>query len=64
MGLEKEEVLYIGDSNTDMLTGNAGLDTVGVSWGFRGREELEAYGGTFVVDRPEEILGLLERSEQ
>ena len=32
--------------------------------GIQGREELEAYGGTFVVDRPEEILGLLERSEQ
>lgn len=65
MGLKKDEVLYIGDSDTDMLTGkNAGLDTVGVSWGFRGRKELEAYGGTYVVDRPDEIPGLLERSKQ
>lgn len=65
MGLTKDEVLYIGDSDTDMLTGkNAGLDTVGVSWGFRGREELEAYGATYVVDRPDEISVLLERSEQ
>lgn len=57
MKLPKEEVLYIGDSKTDMQTGqNAGMDTIGVSWGFRGREELEENHASYVVDHPEDIL--------
>ncbi|MDD6253354.1 MAG: HAD family hydrolase [Candidatus Cryptobacteroides sp.] len=41
-GTRKEEVVYIGDSDVDMQTGaNAGVKTIGVSWGFRSREELE-----------------------
>lgn len=52
----KEEVVYIGDSNVDMQTGlNAGVDTVGVTWGFRSREELEAFRPMAVVDHPAEL---------
>ncbi len=57
-----EEVVYIGDSDVDMEFGkNSGVDTIGVSWGFRGREELVNAGGKYVVDtcrEIEEILGL------
>ena len=50
-------MLYIGDSKTDMQTGqNAGMDTIGVSWGFRGRKELEENHASYVVDHPEDIL--------
>ena len=57
MKLSKEEILYIGDSKTDMQTGqNAGMDTIGVSWGFRGRKELEENHASYVVDHPEDIL--------
>ena len=57
MKLPKEEILYIGDSKTDMQTGqNAGMDTIGVSWGFRGRKELEENHASYVVDHPEDIL--------
>ena len=57
MKLPKEEILYIGDSKTDMQTGqNAGMDTIGVSWGFRGRKELEENHVSYVVDHPEDIL--------
>lgn len=60
MNLKPEEVLYIGDSKTDMITGqNAGMDTIGVTWGFRDRQELESNGGTYVVDSPEEILNII-----
>ena len=35
LGLKKEECLYLGDTNTDMKTGQAAkVDTVGVTWGF------------------------------
>ena len=59
-GVTKEEVLYVGDSNVDMQTGlNAGVDTVGVTWGFRSRAELEAFGPLAVVDSPEELEAII-----
>lgn len=52
----KSETVYVGDSNVDMQTGlNAGVRTVGVSWGFRTREELAAYSPSAIVDTPEEL---------
>lgn len=57
MKLQINEVLYIGDSKTDMQTGqNAGMDTIGVSWGFRGAKELEENHATYIVEKPEDIL--------
>lgn len=57
LGLGKEEALYLGDTNTDMLTGKAaGLFTVGVLWGFRDREELEAYQADALIEKPMEIM--------
>ena len=56
-GVEKEETLYFGDTNTDMRTGaNAGVDTIGVTWGFRGREELEAFVPRLIVDYPSQVV--------
>ena len=57
----KAETVYVGDSNVDMQTGsNAAVRTIGVSWGFRSREELAAYNPSSIVDIPaqltEEIL--------
>ncbi|MFQ9701604.1 MAG: HAD family hydrolase [Enterocloster clostridioformis] len=35
LGLSKSEILYLGDTNTDMEAGdNAKVDTVGVTWDF------------------------------
>lgn len=51
LGADPATTLYVGDSNVDVLTGhNAGLKSAGVSWGFRGRAELEAAGADYVVD--------------
>lgn len=59
-GLRPEEVVYVGDTNTDMKTGkNTGMFTVGVTWGFREREELESCGADRVVDKPGEILAIV-----
>ena len=55
-GITKEEVVYCGDSDVDMMTGiNAGVRTIGVTWGFRTREEIASYSPWKIVDRAEEI---------
>ncbi len=59
-GVSRDEVLYVGDSGVDMRTALAvGVRSVGVTWGFRSREELAEAGATYLVDRAEEILKLL-----
>lgn len=55
-GLAREEAIYVGDSDVDVITAhNAGLFCVGVTWGFRGRLELEKAGADAIIDSPEEI---------
>ena len=55
------ECLYIGDSNTDMKTGiRAGMDVVGVTWGFRDRKELESFNPKYVIDHPSEIIDIVK----
>lgn len=62
-GVGKKDTVYIGDSGVDMETGkNAGVDTVGVTWGFRPREELEAFHPQLIACRWEEILRFLSNS--
>ena len=57
MHVSKEECLYIGDSEVDAATGrNAGLQTIGVLWGFRDRKTLETAGVDDLIDRPDELL--------
>ena len=54
------EVVYVGDTNTDMQTGgNAGVRTIGVLWGFRTREELAAYHPWKIVSTAEELTKAL-----
>lgn len=59
-GVAKGRVLYVGDSGVDMQTAAAaGVRSVGVTWGFRERRELEQTGAEHIVDVPGEILNLL-----
>lgn len=59
-GIKKEECLYIGDSEVDIKTGhNAGLTTIGVTWGFRTREQLLEAGALHLIDKAEELLHFL-----
>lgn len=54
----KEQVVYVGDSNVDMQTGaNAEVRTIGVTWGFRSREELASYNPSAIVDSAEALAG-------
>ena len=55
-GISKEDVIYCGDSDVDMLTGiNAGVRTIGVTWGFRSREELQKHNPWLLAENPGEI---------
>lgn len=58
---KREDVVYIGDSCVDMETGlNAQVNTIGVSWGFRPRTELEAYQPDLIADSTADILKFLK----
>ena len=60
MQVSKEECLYIGDSEVDLATGKAaGMKTILVSWGFRGRKALEEDGADCIVDSVDEILEIM-----
>ena len=59
-GMKPSLTLYIGDSGVDMHTARNGkLTSVGVTWGFRSRQELEENGADYIIDQPQQILELL-----
>lgn len=60
LGASPAETVYVGDSDVDVLTGhNAGLLVCGVTWGFRGREELTRAGAELLADDAGELAALL-----
>jgi len=59
-GLTRGEALYIGDSGVDMETAsNSGVASIGVTWGFRSREELETAGAHHIACIPDDILEII-----
>lgn len=59
-GIKKDECIYIGDSNVDIITANnAGVKSIGVLWGFRSKEELKKEGATFTVSTTGEIKNIV-----
>ena len=59
-GVSPEETLYVGDSGVDMQTAhNGGVESVGVTWGFRPLSELQQNGAEHIINRPEELMNLL-----
>ncbi|MDD2463393.1 MAG: HAD family hydrolase [Desulfobulbus sp.] len=51
-----KEVLYVGDTSIDMRTArSAGMDPVGVLWGFRGADELQEAGAAWLISHPREL---------
>jgi phosphoglycolate phosphatase len=56
LGVEKEEAVYVGDSEVDIETArNAGVRGIGVLWGFRDREVLIQAGAQELVRTPQEL---------
>ncbi|WP_303789645.1 HAD family hydrolase [Ruminococcus flavefaciens] len=56
----ENRVYMIGDSNVDVQTAkNAGIESIGCAWGFRGRAELEAEGADFIAEKPADITDII-----
>lgn len=56
MNVDKKDVVYIGDSSTDIKTAeNAGIDSLSVTWGFRSEEELKPVAHKLIYN-PQEII--------
>ncbi|MDD7736267.1 MAG: HAD hydrolase-like protein, partial [Bacillales bacterium] len=62
LGVNKDEVLYVGDSDSDMMVANnAKVKKVGVTYGYRKKEEIEKYHPDYFIDDFEEIIQVIER---
>jgi phosphoglycolate phosphatase len=55
------DMLLVGDTPTDVETARrAGATCIAVTWGFRSRDDLASAGARWIIDRPEELLMLLQ----
>jgi phosphoglycolate phosphatase len=55
LGIDPADAVFIGDGGPDIATGkNGGMTACGVTWGFKGTEELE--GADVIIDHPKELL--------
>lgn len=62
LALEPSQFLYLGDTNTDMITANsAGMYPVGALWGFRTRSELEEFGAKTLIAHPLDLLKVIDQ---
>ena len=60
LNITSEESYFIGDTYVDITTGkNAGIESIGVLWGFRDEEELTNAGADHIVAKAEEILEII-----
>ena len=59
-GIDPARSVMIGDREHDIVGGKAnGIFTIGVTYGFGSREELEKAGADAICESPEEILALI-----
>jgi phosphoglycolate phosphatase len=60
LGVLPGECLYVGDSGIDMQTARAArMYAAGALWGFRDRDELLKDGAQVLINRPNEVLGII-----
>ena len=63
--LDVDRCIYIGDSEVDIATAkNAGVPCLSVLWGFRDRDVLEAAGGSWFCENPEDMPAMIKAMEE
>ncbi len=61
LNLKPENFVFVGDTAIDMETANrAGMFGVGVTWGFRPKEELIEAGAKAIINKPEELIKIID----
>ena len=61
LNIPPSQFLYLGDTDTDMQTAvAAGMFGVGALWGFRTADELKQNGAKVLLQKPQDLLKLLE----
>jgi phosphoglycolate phosphatase len=61
LGLTPRDTIFMGDSEIDMETALAAdCHALAVSWGYRPKELLLKAGAQRIIDKPEELLALIE----
>ncbi len=61
LNLEPSHILFVGDTSIDMQTAaNAGMDAVGVLWGFRTADELRDSGALYLIQHPSELPAIVQ----
>ncbi len=60
LNVTPDECVFVGDSEVDYYTAkNSGMDFIGVTWGYAGRDRLIACGSENLADKAEDILEII-----
>lgn len=65
IGTDIKNVLYVGDSDVDVLTAhNAGCECVGVTWGYRDEALLKAAEADYIAHTANELLEIIKKAKK
>lgn len=65
LGVDPDRVAYVGDSGSDMTVAHAaGCTAIGVTWGYRSVEVLQAAGADMLVDAPAQLYNEGRQSDR
>ncbi|MBD2042750.1 HAD-IA family hydrolase [Microcoleus sp. FACHB-672] len=64
-GFTPEEVVYVGDETRDIEAAKKSqIKIIAVTWGFNSKQVLAAQNPDFLIDRPEELIEVIESLKQ
>ncbi len=60
LDITADQAVYIGDEVRDIQAGKqAGMKTIGVTWGFSGKHQLEKVKPDWLINKPKDLLNVL-----
>lgn len=60
LNVSAQDTLYVGDSDVDVYTAhNGSVKVCGVSWGFRGEDELKSAGADFIAQDADQLYNII-----